>query len=214
MTPLRVTLCAEGPSDDMLSPIVRWALFQHLPGVPVVNQFAEWFGLPRRPRLLSEKIAASLGLFPCELLVVHRDADATTRAERVGEVREAVAALAAEGRVDPPYVCVVPVRMSEAWLLFDEGAVRSAAGNPNGKVKLSLPAVKSVEGLADPKERLNSLLNKASERTGRRLDKFKTSGRARRVAEYIEDFSPLRHLPAFQAFEEEVRAFTRVWGKG
>jgi hypothetical protein len=42
---------------------------------------------------------------------------------------------------DMPVVCVVPVRMMEAWLLIDEMAIRRVAGNPNGRIPIELPVL-------------------------------------------------------------------------
>jgi hypothetical protein len=104
-----------------------------------------------------------------------------------------------------PYVCVVPVRMTEAWLLFDEIKLRLAAGNPAGTVQLSLPAFPRIEGLPDPKETLYRLLQNATELPPRRLKKFSHTQAFYRLAELIEDFSPLRQLPAFTSLEEDLQ---------
>jgi hypothetical protein len=78
---------------------------------------------------LAERISRALALFPADLLFVHRDADRGPTATRREEIRRAVAATMANQMTVP----VVPVRMTEAWLLIDEAAIRSAAGNPRGK---------------------------------------------------------------------------------
>lgn len=213
MKPLRFTIRAEGTSDIMLVPIVRWALAQELPDTPLTEQFAELLPVPSRSRkklLLADKLRKALQQFPCDLLFVHRDADGETRRKRVDEIEEAVSALAAEG-VQVPHVCLVPVRESEAWVLFDEGAIRTAAGHPDGTTPLRLPSLKAVESVANPKEVLNAALKTASERTGRRLTKFDTRGLAAEVAENITDYSPLRRLVAFREFEKDLKSFTRAW---
>ncbi len=109
------------------------------------------------------------------------------------------------------FVCIVPVRMTEAWLLFDGTAIRKAADNPNGRVALKLPPVRRVEDLPDPKQMLHEALEIASEKTGRRLEQFRRDlpRRVQRVAEFIADFEPLRAVPAFHEFEEEVRRTLR-----
>ncbi len=101
------------------------------------------------------------------------------------------------------FVPVVPVRMTEAWLLIDEGAIRRAASNPNGTQELELPAIARLEDLSDPKTALHDMLLKASEKRGRRLDQFRKRipSAVHRVAELITDFRPLRQLDAFRAFE-------------
>jgi hypothetical protein len=96
--------------------------------------------------------------------------------------------------------------MTEAWLLFDSAAIRLAADNPNGQARLDLPRVREIEQVANPKKKLADLLCIASEKSGRRLDQFRRdlSGRVHRVAEVIDDFSPLRVLKAFRKFEDDT----------
>jgi hypothetical protein len=48
--------------------------------------------------------------------------------------------------------------MQEAWLLFDEAAIREASDNPNGEERMDLPALSSLEEILDPKELLRDLL--------------------------------------------------------
>ncbi|GAB4206555.1 MAG: hypothetical protein OHK0022_33710 [Roseiflexaceae bacterium] len=111
----------------------------------------------------------------------------------------------------PATVCVIPVRMHEAWLLFDEVAIRAAAGNPNGRQPFQLPRLAEVERMPDPKERLNQLLKTASGLHGRRLQNW-AQVPTWRIADLIDDFAPLRALPAFQAFEEELRSVVTARG--
>jgi hypothetical protein len=94
--------------------------------------------------------------------------------------------------------------MTEAWLLLEEVAIRSASGNPSGRYELRIPPVGSLEQLADPKQTLRDLLRAASELNGRRREKIRISQAVQSVAEFVEDSSPLRDLPAFAATEESV----------
>jgi hypothetical protein len=94
--------------------------------------------------------------------------------------------------------------MMEAWLLTDETAIRKAADNPNGQVLLSMPKVGEVENIADPKSLLHSLILKATERSARRKRNFNVHSAIHRIPEYMEDFSALRQLSAFQALEQKV----------
>jgi len=108
----------------------------------------------------------------------------------------------------PPHVCVIPVRMQEAWFLFDEVALRKAAGNPSGYQPLQLPDTRKLEQIPDPKNTLHGLLCQASGLTGRRLKQFsseKVSGCVHRLTELVDDFSPLRVLSAFQELEAEIQ---------
>ena len=101
--------------------------------------------------------------------------------------------------------------MTEAWLLFDELAVQRAAGNPNGRALLSIP-VRDPEAIADPKEHLRDALRQASGLSGRRLRNFSTSAAVHRVAEYVDDFTPLESLPAFQRLMNDLKSILR--GRG
>jgi hypothetical protein len=102
-------------------------------------------------------------------------------------------------------VCVVPVRMQETWLLFDEAALRTAADNPRGRMPLEIPSLKKLEDVPDPKDVLWKLLATASGLRPGRLRRFDPTPRIHRLADLIEDFSPLRRLSAFQALEEDLK---------
>src|SRR5262249_34801620 len=99
-------------------------------------------------RTLSDRIQKSIELYPCDLLFVHRDAEKELPERRRNEIRQAIELVSKETSF-LPIVCVVPVRMQEAWLLFDEPALRRAAGNPNGRMILQLPHLGELEGLPD-----------------------------------------------------------------
>ena len=98
----------------------------------------------------------------------------------------------------------MPVRMTEAWLLVDEQAIRSAASNPNGKNDLSMPGLDRLENIPNPKNMLFEKLKLASELPTGRLRKFRPETRRHRVAELISDYSQLRNLSAFVKFEGDL----------
>lgn len=213
MEALRYTLVADGSSDRALIPIITWALRQQGVRMAIQPEWADLSRLPRRPRSLAERIDAALQLYPCALLCVHRDAEREPPANRRDEIVAALATLADDGRQLPPMVCVIPVRMQEAWLLFDGAAIRTAAGNPHGRSALELPQAARVERLPNPKKTLRDLLRQASGLSGRRLQQF--DDRPHRVADLVDDFAPLRALPAFQAFEAELHdvVMTKGWNR-
>ena len=202
MKVLRHTLVSDGTTDANLIPIIDWSLKQ-IGGVSLPSGVrAEFRRLPQPPNGLAERLAKAIELHPCDILFVHRDAEREPSETRVTEIRQALATV--QRQVTMPAVAVVPVRMLEAWLCFDERAIRNAAGNPNGTTPLGLPQLKRVESRPDPKEDLRKALLAACELSGRRLKKFNTAAAFWRIVDYIEDFSPLRELPAFQAFEKSV----------
>src|SRR5947207_5493239 len=140
MSDLRYTLLTDGSSDRSLIPLLTWLLRANGVSQAIQSEWADLRHLRVKPRGLAARITLSLKLYPCELLFVHRDAETELRENRVVEIRRAVDDAANVGLVPlPPAVCVIPVRMQEAWLLFDAAAIRRAAGNPNGQENLILP---------------------------------------------------------------------------
>lgn len=204
MTPLRATLVSDGSSDRVLVPVIRWLLGLHAsPGVGSVD----WAD-PRLSagRSISERLRTAAESYPCDLLCVHRDAERASLAARQDEIRRALISWS------HPAVCVVPVRMQEAWFLFDAMALRTAAGNPGGRMALPLPPARSVERLPDPKRHLHQLLRRASGLRGRHLERFDARLHVHRLAEVVRDYTPLRRLGAFRVCERELRDVLRQNG--
>jgi len=106
--------------------------------------------------------------------------------------------------------------MTEAWLLFDEGALREAAENPRGRMVLHLPDIRTVEDLPDPKDLLRSILLVATGLEGRRFHdaKRRISTFIQRITDVIDDFSPLRVVPAFRHLEDDILALIEEHGWG
>jgi hypothetical protein len=152
---------------------------------------------------MHERIQVSLDLYPCDLLFVHRDAENAPLEQRIAEITKAVQEAGTRMRI-PPTIAVVPVRMLESWLLLDAQAIRKAAANPHGTQPLNLLRPTQLENLPDPKKMLRQLLREASGLSGRRLNSFNHNVALHRIPDYIEDFSQLRTLPAFQRLEETV----------
>jgi len=204
MIDLRFTLVTDGSSDAALVPILTWLLRANNVRLAIQSEWADLRAFSKlRKRKLADKIILSLELFPCDLLFIHRDAEKMPRKKRVQEINNAIAKVRKE-LFFPPAICVVPVRMLEAWLLFDEMAIRHAAGNRSSQNPLNLPRLSTIESIPNPKSILYDSLKKASHLTRRRLKRFPVSQRAHRLAGLIDDFSPLRVLPAFKALENDL----------
>ena len=210
---LRYTLLSDGSSDRALLPILTWLLREHLSDTVVEPDWADLRRLPRPPKGLTDSIQKAIEYYPCDLLFIHRDAENQTPNQRRQEIHQAVAGLPLDLEM-PHKICVIPVRMQEAWLLFDEIAVRSASGNPHGQIPLDLPSLDQLESLPNPKDRLHQILCEASELPGRRLKKFRArlTQHVYRIVEYIDDFSELRKLEAFRALEHDIKQLIHEWG--
>jgi len=197
---------SDGTTDRALLPIIDWLLVSipELAEREIESQWADLRGKDKEPGLAG-KIKAALHDYPCDLLFVHRDAEASTRAireQRQEEIRRALKTHLV------PYVGIVPVRMTEAWLLINAEAICKAADNPHCQERIALPPLRRLETHPDPKQLLHELLERASEKRGRRLEQFRRdlSWRRVRVAELISGFSPLNQLSAFAKFAEETRS--------
>lgn len=196
MNSLTCTLVPEGSSDRALVPVIEFLLDSYCPVPFQPPQCPD--SLPRPSEGLAARIQSALRNFPCDLLIVHRDADSTDPAPREAEIHAALAQVPQA----PTYVCVVPVRMTEAWLLVDENAIRRAAGNPNGKHELAMPAPRRIESIPDPKATLRELIDAASNLSRRRRVDFND---ARQRVSALIDYEKLRALPSFLRFEAAIK---------
>ncbi len=132
MNDFKFTLIADGRTDDALIPILTWLLMNLGVKVGIQPQLPILGNLRNPPKKLQDKIAIALDLFPCNILFIHRDAesDETPIETRTKEIRKAEKLVK---KSLPPIVCVIPIKMIESWLLFNEDAIRKVVGNPNGK---------------------------------------------------------------------------------
>ncbi|MEM8502636.1 MAG: hypothetical protein AAF716_05725 [Cyanobacteria bacterium P01_D01_bin.1] len=188
---------------------MSWLLRYHLPECAIQSEWADLGSFPNPPNTLEDRITDSLKYYPCDVLFIHRDADNQGRLQRLNEIKTAVSKTVTDKPI--AVIPVIPVRMTEAWLLFDESAIRIAADNPGGSQTLALPKLKNAEGIADPKDFLQCLLRQANGASGRRLKKFnaRLSSKVQRIAEITDDFSSLRELDAFTELEKLVSDFAR-----
>lgn len=201
MHQIRYTLLSDGTSDGALIPILNWVLRYHFPHSNIEGSKADFSFLRYPPSLknLDERIIRAIELFPCDLLFIHRDAERDSWVGRAHEIDRFLAKISTQIN----HVKVIPIRMTEAWLLFNENAIKAASGNRNGKVP-RLPPLKTIEKQPDPKSILIEALKTSSGKTGRKLDQFNARFAIQRVAELIDDFSPLRGLDAFQRLEKDI----------
>ena len=203
MRHLQFTLFADGPTDRALLPILDWLIREtHQPDT-IAHEFLSKPEL-RTDLSLTERLRIVLDLAPCDILFIHRDAEKQDPRLRYDEIAKAVATLSAQ-HANVPHVCVVPVRMTEAWLLVDELAIRQAAGRPKSTEPLDLPKLNRLENIADPKAALYELQRNATGKKGRRRTSFDVREAAALVPEFVASFAPLRQLGAFARLEADLR---------
>ena len=194
----------DGSSDKVLTVILTWVIRELLPNASIQSKFADLRKLSNPPRSLEDRMLSALKGYPCEILFIHRDSENQPLDKRKNEIMEAWNKVRKPNQKNS-VVAVIPVRMSETWLLCDAEAIKAASGNPNGRVNLKMPSIKRLEDESNPKKLFHSLIQRASELKGRNLTKLNVHRSVHLVAEYTKDFSPLRNLPAFQKLEEEIK---------
>ena len=215
MNEIYYTIVSDGTSDRSLIPVIDWLIKQAGFEGTVEGTTVDYrlFKSKNTGNHLADRILYALDYFPCNLLFIHRDAEARTRGERIEEISNALR-VALPRAQETPSVCVIPVRMTEAWLLFNEDSIRYAAGNLSGRIPLGLPPLDTVEQLADPKTILHTLIKSASGLSAHRKQSFMPYRFQHRITEYIDDFSQLRTLPSFRALENDVNKMMHDENRG
>lgn len=202
---LRYTLIADGSSDKALMNIIKWLLDDLYPKMPNIGTFGDFRMLQKPPKKgdVKRQIQYAQHLYPFDILFYHRDAETTKNNiadERIAEIKEQLE----ESNLSKT-VFIIPIKMMENWLLFDENAIKKAAGNRNYNKPIVLPTVNRLESLNDPKLLLHNLLKEVSGLKSRQLKNFNVNQAVHLVAENISDYSVLRQLDAFKKFEKNLK---------
>ena len=196
MNTLSTGLITDGSSAQALIPLLTTLISELLPDTRF--EPPHWVAPPDK-NALSEKLAYALDPtnFQFDILFVHRDAENESIAKRVEEITQSTP----QGQ--HPVVCVIPVKMTETWLITSEKTIKEAVGNPLAKTKLKLPAVSKIES-CNSKDVLDKALTEACEYGTQRRRKFKPEYFRRRVAELTSDLTTLRKIPSFKQMEEAL----------
>jgi hypothetical protein len=198
----RALLLADGPSDAPLGRHVELIAQRNGFEIDVVAPDLRRLD-PSPGRGVADRLSAVLEFDDgFDLVIVHRDAENDSRQRRLIEIEDGVSAVR-EGLSALP---IVPIKMTEAWLLVDEEAIRRVAGRPSGTEPLGLPSLSGVESVPDAKELLRRALETASGTTGRRLKRFKRDfgGQRRRLLEGIDHAGPVSQLSAWRDLETDI----------
>jgi hypothetical protein len=199
----------EGTSDLPLAELVESLFLDQ--GTQVYLSRPDLSLLGRVAKDVASQVSAGLTLLggSVDVIVVHRDADNAGLPARRDEIHGAIRSLA----IDSSIVPLIPMRMTEAWLLLDETAIRQVAGNPRGRTDLCLPKVHEVESVADPKHILQQCILKASETTGRRREVvYKRFGQHRRqLLERLDPTGSVTRLSSWNSMIANVRHVADQW---
>ena len=193
MTIVTIGLIADGTSDRALIPLLKLLLKEHL-----LLPFEELQLIKGEQNDLASKVRYALDKFSLDILFIHRDTENKPWEDREAEIRRAVP----DDRLDL-VVFVIPVKMTEAWLLTDAAAIRRAVGNSNSKVDLELPTIKKIESCSAKEVLFKALIN-AKEHGAQRRRTFKPDQYRYRVAELTSDLKSLRQIQSFKRLEDSL----------
>ena len=199
---VRFLLVCEGSSDAALIPHIRRLLVESGQHDPQGNA---WPG----SRPLDEKIREGLQYYgDCDLLLVHRDSDSEVDTPSAGpdKRRQEIPSAVSNSGFRGPWVGIVPVQTTEAWLLADEPEIRYVAGRPNSSAHLNLPPLSQVEHDSDPKGTLRHALVVASGTTGRRRKRFLESipSLQHQLLQGLPISGPLEQVPSWVRFRNDL----------
>lgn len=205
-------LYVEGPTDARALPVLVRRTAEHIltqrgrPDVDVLEPLV--IGQVEADDHAGRILEAARSTHGYHVLLVHADADAPTREKAYQERflpglnRVHEAASAAE-KVCKLLIPLIPVRMTEAWMIADAEAVREVIGTDVPAADLGLPArPHEVEAVQDPKGVLAEAVRRAiaSRRLRRR---FSIGSLYEPVAQTVR-LECLAGVPAFQQFEQEL----------
>lgn len=200
---------AEGTSEAPLADVVESLFLDR--GASIVLSRPDFTRLGNVPKDVRSRSTAGgrLRRDPPDVVVVHRDADNAGHDERLDEIRTALEGSLPESALVP----VIPIRMTEAWLLLDEPAIRHVAGNPRGRAPLPLPKRREVERAADPKQILAECLLAAANVSGRKRQQLASRfpQNRRQLLERLDLCGPVRELRAWREMVAAIDSVVNGW---
>lgn len=218
MTTLVTALYAEGRTDERFLPVLLqrsmtdW-LARHANRIvdvlePVVVNCNDEGSRADRILAVAQQVSGY------HLLFVHADADNSTSQRAYNEriapgLALVTSALSSGLSVCTELVPIIPVQKVEAWLLADAASLCKVIGTSLSPAALSIPLrADEIEGIVDPKQRLQDVMRTA----------YSSRPRRRRVVKPGELYEPLANqvslaalarLPAYQHYLRDLDAALR-----
>ncbi len=214
MTSLVLALYVEGRTDERFLPIVvqRTAerillqrgrgMLDVLPPFVLVKSIDLEFS-----RYAERVLAAARQTVHYDALIIHADADHPTREPALQQRIQPGLDLVEQARRAGDPVCdqllpIIPIRMTEAWMLADTAALRTVIGTTLSAHELGLPGhAHEVEAVLDPKHTLNQAMQAATSRRRRR--RLSVGAIYEPLARQL-DLDHLSRVPAYQQFVQDL----------
>jgi hypothetical protein len=225
---LSLALYAEGPSDNRFLPLIIERTAQN-----IIDQY-KLKGLHEDVDLSGVKIISkqqgkrdvcilSAAREACKYnaLIVHSDADDKTseraHKERIQPGFDLVLKLKSTEKVCEYLIPLIPVQMTEAWMLADGKALLNTIGADRSSQSPRLPKVSEIERDANPKHTLNEILrtanlNRSSSKRSSYRRKLDVNDCYEPLASII-DLSKLALVPSYKAFRNDLtEALASIFG--
>lgn len=214
MTSLVTALYAEGTTDHRFLPlIIQRTAVQILSqrGRTIVDVLEPMLVEPEEQRSHAQNIlAVAQRVYGYHLLFVHADADANTSAAALQHrIRPGVALVQGAQqrgeRVCAELVPIVPVQMTEAWMLVDTEALLDIIGTPTTEHRLRIPAkAQQIELIADPKQQLTQIFAEVLASRTRRVRRRHTIAELYEPLARTINLAALSQLPSYQRFVTDL----------
>ncbi|MDI9878424.1 DUF4276 family protein [Flectobacillus longus] len=152
--------------------------------------------------------------FGIMLLCVHTDADDSDDSNVMeAKIRPAITSLneTNEAEFCKILVSVIPVHMTEAWMLADKELLKSEIGTQKTNVDLGIHS--APESIADPKGTINNAIRIAqSDLTRRKRNRGLDISELYQIIGQKIDLSKLENLDSFRQFKENLKSAFRELG--
>lgn len=218
MRNLELALYCEGPTDQLFLSIIIQRTSRK-----ILEQYGQRsINIPRVERIEINKTGlrqdecvwqAACKATKYHILIVHCDADRSTGerafSERFQPGYERVQQTA--GKVCKNLLAIIPIRMTEAWMLADHEAWRDVVETDLRIQELGLPRrARQVESIGDPKQTLKQVLQRI----------YSDKARRHRQTDIVVLYEPLANairlerlneVPAYYKFREDlIRALSNL----
>jgi hypothetical protein len=218
MKQLVIAFSPEGPTDvRFLREIIRRTATELLSSLQARGEaeVLDPIPLPREKGSAATKILQlSRDARGYHCLVIHADADHATPAlaltDRIQPGRQLVAQEPI-GSVCPIIIPLIPVHMTEAWMLADPDALLKATGTPLSASQLNLPNAAGAERKAQPKAFLEEFLRHSQAHLSRKRDRIDIGDLYALLSDTISS-TRLNALPSYQQFKADFSAALTTLG--
>lgn len=140
------------------------------------------------------------------ILIVHSDADENSDKEAFeNRIYPGFSLVEDEvGKICKNLVPIVPIRMTEAWMIADKNTLKEEIGTDKDELQLELNfPIKNVEAIAEPKEKIKKAIQLACLQNPARLARINIADLYLPLGQKV-DLSILNHLGSYRKFKKHL----------